>query len=178
MQHANTTLIADCHDIDNKHHQHYGIDSCAMDYLGPGNEGVTPQAAAGILVERLKNAGDMGDRRDALEALLKLSQDHPSDVGHAGMPIFTDILQAGIADRSMTQTIMGIMLNLVTEQGANVSSFLKDVQNVQNLLDLLESTDALTALSAVQVRTRSGLCVYCCMLTSRSKARKNRHGIQ
>ncbi|CAM9566588.1 unnamed protein product, partial [Ectocarpus fasciculatus] len=93
----------------------------------------------------------MGDRRDALDALLKLSKDHPTDVGHAGMPIFTDILQAGIADRSMTQTIMGIMLNLVTEQGANVSSFLKDVQNVQNLLDLLESTDALTALSAVQV---------------------------
>ncbi|CAM9720805.1 unnamed protein product, partial [Ectocarpus sp. 13 AM-2016] len=122
-----------------------------MEYLGPGNEGVTPQAAAGILVERLKNAGDMGDRRDALDALLKLSQDHPTDVGHAGMPIFTDILQAGIADRSMTQTIMGIMLNLVKEQGANVSSFLKDVQNVQNLLDLLESTDALTALSAVQV---------------------------
>lgn len=124
----------------------------AMEYLGPGNEGVTPQAAAGILVERLKNAGDLGDRRDALDALLKLSQDHPTDVGHTGMPIFTDILQAGIADRSMTQTIMGIMLNLVKEQGANVSSFLKDIQNVQNLLDLLESTDALTALSAVQVR--------------------------
>ncbi|CAM9927954.1 unnamed protein product, partial [Ectocarpus sp. 8 AP-2014] len=122
-----------------------------MEYLGPGNEGVTPQAAAGILVERLKNAGDMGDRRDALDALLKLSQDHPTDVGHTGMPTFTDILQAGIADRSMTQTIMGIMLNLVKEQGTNVSSFLKDVQNVQNLLDLLESTDALTALSAVQV---------------------------
>eukprot|EP00903_Cladosiphon_okamuranus_P005357 g5352.t1 len=122
-----------------------------MEYLGPGNEGVTPQAAAGILVERLKNAGDLGDRRDALDALLKLSQDHPTDVGHAGMPIFTDILQAGIADRSMTQTIMGIMLNLVKEEGANASSFLKDVQNVQNLLDLMESTDALTALSAVQV---------------------------
>ncbi|CAM9600060.1 unnamed protein product, partial [Hapterophycus canaliculatus] len=87
----------------------------------------------------------------ALDALLKLSQDHPTGVGHASMPIFTDILQAGIADRSMTQTIMGIMLNLVAEEGAIVSSFLKDVQNVQNLLDLLESTDALTALSSVQV---------------------------
>ncbi|CAM9819325.1 unnamed protein product [Ectocarpus sp. 6 AP-2014] len=159
---ANCSICGDGvyhHDIDTgmgctrttEHHQHYGIDTCAMEYLGPGNEGVTPQAAAGILVERLKNAGDMGDRRNALDALLKLSQDHPTDVGHAGMPIFTDILQAGIADRSMTQTIMGIMLNLVKEQGANVSSFLKDVQNVQNLLDLLESTDALTALSAVQV---------------------------
>ncbi|CBJ27263.1 vesicle docking protein P115 [Ectocarpus siliculosus] len=139
-----------------------------MEYLGPGNEGVTPQAAAGILVERLKNAGDMGDRRNALDALLKLSQDHPTDVGHAGMPIFTDILQAGIADRSMTQTIMGIMLNLVKEQGANVSSFLKDVQNVQNLLDLLESTDALTALSAVQVlqalQKSSGESLEACIL--------------
>lgn len=124
-----------------------------MEYLGPGNEGVTSQAAAGILVERLKNAGDLGDRRDALDALLKLSQEHSTEVGHAGMPIFTDILQAGIADRSMTQTIMGIMLNLVKEQGDNVSYFLKDIQNVQNLLDLLESTDALTALSAVQVGT-------------------------
>lgn len=131
--------------------QYYAVCG-AMEYLGPGNEGVTPQAAAGILVERLKNAGDLGDRRDALDALLKLSQDHPTDVGHAGMPIFTDILQAGIADRSMTQTIMGIMRNLVKEEGANVSAFLKDVQNVQNLLDLLESTDALSALSAVQVR--------------------------
>ncbi|CAM9275437.1 unnamed protein product [Scytosiphon promiscuus] len=122
-----------------------------MEYLGPGNEGVTPEAAAGILVERLKNAGDLGDRRDALDALLKLSQDHPTEVGNAGMPIFTDILQAGIADRSMTQTIMGIMLNLVSEEGTIVSSFLKDVRNVQNLLDLLESTDTLSALSSVQV---------------------------
>lgn len=132
-----------------------------MEYLGPGNEGVSPDAAAGILVERLKNAGDLGDRRDALDALLKLSQDHPTEVGNAGMPIFTDILQAGIADRSMTQTIMGIMLNLVAEEGAIVSSFLKDVQNVQNLLDLLESTDALTALSSVQV------CTQCVAVTAR-----------
>lgn len=129
-----------------------------MEYLGPGAEGVSPQAAVGILVERLKNAGDLGDRRDALDALFKLSDDYPTDVGEAGMPIFTDILQAGIADGAMTQTIMGIMLNLVTEQegpgaGTNVSAFLKDVQNVQNLLDLLESRDTLTAMSAVQVCT-------------------------
>lgn len=129
-----------------------------MDYLGPGTEGLSPRAAAGILVERLKNAGDMGDRRDALDALLKLSQEHSTEVGEAGMPIFTDVLQAGVADRAMTQTIMEIMLNLVAErQGpgtdANVSSFLKEVQNVQNLLDLLESPDTMAALSAVQVCT-------------------------
>lgn len=129
-----------------------------MEYLGPGTEGLGPRAAAGILVERLKNAGDMGDRRDALDALLKLSQEHPTEVGEAGMPIFTDVLQAGVADQAMTQTIMEIMLNLVAEQegpgtGANVSSFLKDVQNVQNLLDLLESPDTMAALSAVQVCT-------------------------
>lgn len=129
-----------------------------MEYLGPGNEGVTPQAAAGILVERLKNAGDLGDRRHALEGLFNLSDEHPREVGDAGMPIFTDILQAGIADRSMTQTIMGIMLNLVKEQGANVSSFLEDVQNVKNLLDLLESTDSLTALSAIQVLLSALYC--------------------
>lgn len=128
-----------------------------MEFLGPGTEGMSPQAGAGILVERLKNAGDLGDRRDALDALLKLSETHPTDVGHAGMPTFTDILQAGIADAGMTQTIMGIMLNLVEERegpgtGASVSSFLKDVQNVQNLLDLLESQDSLTAMSAVQVK--------------------------
>lgn len=130
-----------------------------MEYLGPGTEGLSPRAAAGILVERLKNAGDMGDRRDALDALLKLSQEHPTEVGEAGMPIFTDVLQAGVADQAMTQTIMNIMLNLVAEQegpgtGANVSSFLKDVQNVQNLLDLLESPDTMAALSAVQVCTQ------------------------
>lgn len=132
-----------------------------MDYLGPGYEGASPQAVANIFVERLKNAGDVGDRRNALDSLLRLSEDHPTDVGVAGMPIFTDILQAGIADGAMTQTIMGIMLNLVkdtpdghgaVDNGANVSSFLQDVQNVQNLLDLLESPDTLTALSAVQVR--------------------------
>lgn len=128
-----------------------------MEYLGPGAEGVSPQAAAGIFVERLKT-GDLGDRRDALDALLKLSEDHATAVGSTGMPVFTDILQAGIADHSMTQTIMGIMLNLVAERdgetgtGANVEAFLKDVQNVQNLLDLLSSKDVLTSLSAVQVR--------------------------
>lgn len=126
-----------------------------MEYLGPGAEGVSPQAAAGIFVERLKT-GDLGDRRDALDALLKLSEDHATEVGSAGMPVFTDILQAGIADHAMTQTIMGIMLNLVAERegtgtGANVEAFLKDIQNVQNLLDLLSSKDVLTTLSAVQV---------------------------
>lgn len=128
-----------------------------MEYLGPGYEDVSPQAAAGILAERLKNAGDIGDRRDALEALLKLSEDYPTDVGKAGMPTLTDILQAGIADGAMTQAILEIMLNLVAERegsdgtGGNVSSFLEDVQNVQNMLDLLESQDLITALSAVQV---------------------------
>lgn len=146
----------------------------AMEYLGPGNEGLSPRAAAGILVERLKNAGDMGDRRDALDALLKLSQEHPTEVGEAGMPIFTDVLQAGVADRAMTQTIMEIMLNLVAERegpgtGANVSSFLKDVQNVQNLLDLLESPDTMAALSALQVCTLALTTTYptdcCCIYT-------------
>lgn len=131
-----------------------------MEYLGPGAEDVSPQAAAGILIERLKNAGDFGDRRDALDALLSMSQSHPQEVGQAGMRTFTDILQAGIADGSMTQTIMEIMLNLVTERegsgmkntGANINTFLMDVQNIQSLLDLLESQDTLTALTAVQVR--------------------------
>lgn len=128
-----------------------------MEFLGPGFEGLSSQAAAGILVERLKNAGDLGDRRDALDALLQLSGNHAADVGEAGMPIFADILQAGIADAAMTQTIMGIMLNLVKEKdgpgvGTNVSNFLRDVQNVQNLLDLLESRDALTAIASIQVQ--------------------------
>lgn len=87
-----------------------------MEYLGPGAEDVRPEDAAGILVERLKNAGHLGDRRDALDALLSLSETHPQEVGHAGMPTFADILQAGIADGGMTRTIMEIMLNLVTER--------------------------------------------------------------
>ena len=132
-----------------------------MEFLGPGFEGLNSQAAAGILVERLKNAGDFGDRRDALDALLKLSEKHAADVGEAGMPIFADILQAGIADAAMTQTIMGIMINLVREKdgadtGTNASTFLAKVQNVQNLLDLMENQDALTAISSIQVR----YCTY------------------
>lgn len=130
-----------------------------MEFLGPGSEGVSPQAAAGILVERLKSAGHLGDRRDALDALLSMSKSYPQEVGQAGMGTFTDILQAGIADASMTQTIMEIMLNLVMEEAgdsggekteANIAAFLMDVQNIQNLLDLLESPDTLTALTAVQ----------------------------
>ncbi|CAM9525142.1 unnamed protein product, partial [Discosporangium mesarthrocarpum] len=120
-------------------------------YLGPEGKDMGPDAAAGIFVERLKNAGDLGDRRDALEALLGLSETHPAEVGEAGIPVFTDILQAGIADGSMTQTIIEIMLNLVSDRAANIANILQDLQNVQNLLDLLESSDTLTALSAVQV---------------------------
>lgn len=134
-----------------------------MEYLGPGAEDVSPKAAAGILVERLKHSGHLGDRREALDALLSLSKKHPADVGQAGgMPTFTDILQAGVADSGMTQTIVEIMINLVSDGGdgasgdsdsgveANIAVFLKDVQNVQNLLDLLESPDTITAMSAVQ----------------------------
>lgn len=142
-----------------------------MEYLGPGAESIGPQAAASILVERLKNAGHLGDRRDALEALLKLSKTHPREVGQAGgMPIFTDILRAGVADAAMVQMIMEIMLKLfigrddVDENeeekggeptadaiaGENIAAFLRDEQNVHTLLDLLESPDTLTALSAVQ----------------------------
>ncbi|CAM9633134.1 unnamed protein product [Choristocarpus tenellus] len=138
------------------------MSSSLTHYLGTEAEGMSPDAAAGILVDRLKNAGDLGDRRDALEALLGLSETHPAEVGQAGMPVFTDILQAGIADGSMSQTIIEIMLNLVTGRGvegtgggpgiaSNIAAILMDIQNVQNLLDLLESPDTLTALSAVQV---------------------------
>lgn len=146
-----------------------------MEYLGPGAEDVSPQAAAGILVERLKHSGHLGDRREALGALLALSKKHPTEVGLAGgMPTFTDILQAGVADGAMTQTIMEIIINLVSERdvgvaagggggdvrvGANIDAFLRDVQNVQTLLDLLESQDTLTAMSAVQASRDGFKCL-------------------
>lgn len=177
---------------------------CSMEYLGPGAEDVSPQAAAGILVERLKHSGHLGDRREALDALLALSKKHPGEVGLAsGMPTFTDILQAGVADGAMTQTIMEIMINLVSERdrdvaaaggddvrvGVNIDAFLRDVQNVQNLLDLLESQDTLTAMSAVQASAMGSkfgagrecfiyLCtplVVCLFALSKSRYALHRH---
>ena len=118
-------------------------------------DGERPDDRVEMLVDRLRNAMDMSDRMQSLEALLEFSQHFPAEVGRQGMPVFTDILASGIADVSMSRTIVEVMLNLVSGGGAgaaaNIAAVLMDSSNVQSLLDLCCSKDAYAAITAVQV---------------------------
>jgi hypothetical protein len=58
---------------------------------------------AAILIERLQSASDPSDRRQALQELLVLSRTNPAEVGKHGMQVFSDLLQAGMADSSMSE---------------------------------------------------------------------------
>ena len=82
--------------------------------LVQGGDGSSAKIA--LLLDRLRSASMIAERRDAVENLRELALANQSEMGQLGLPTLLQVLQAEPRDAEVTQSIVEILAHLVTVQ--------------------------------------------------------------